>query len=119
MQLAPAYRDALADKSVFDVVRDHLGYRLELQRATFPRKCAAGETLPLSASVVNWGFAAPHNARPLQVVLVADGSTAPALVANARLRRRRSPLSDARFGRRGRRHGAPRAGDAVSRRSAS
>lgn len=66
----------------FEYVRDHLGYRLELQSATFPQRVALESasdvtvTIPsFNASVVNFGFAAPINPRPVYLALLTpDGS---------------------------------------------
>eukprot|EP00038_Savillea_parva_P003016 m.120027 g.120027 ORF g.120027 m.120027 type:complete len:703 (+) comp11042_c0_seq1:3-2111(+) len=84
LPISPAY--ASVPHTGYEYVRDHLGYRLELQSATFPRvlplDCrtttaahAASTTTRSSfvfnASVVNWGFAAPINPRPVLLVLLA------------------------------------------------
>jgi hypothetical protein len=57
-------------RTVFEYIRDHLGYRLELQRATFPATAAPGQTLPLRVELTNRGFSAPHNPRPVFMVVV-------------------------------------------------
>lgn len=66
----------------FEYVRDHLGYRLELQSASFPESVALKTssdltvTIPrFTATVVNYGFAAPINPRPVYLALLTpDGS---------------------------------------------
>jgi hypothetical protein len=82
LPISPAY--AAAVHTGFEYVRDHLGFRLELRTATFPSILrvlpsvttlspnAGGPTVPFvfNASVVNWGFAAPINPRPLLLVLL-------------------------------------------------
>eukprot|EP00729_Bicosta_minor_P021654 gene21654-8585_t len=49
---------ALPFFSIFDYIRDHLGYRLEVAAFIF------------AAELVNYGFAAPVNPRPVQLVLL-------------------------------------------------
>jgi len=56
--------------STFDYIRDHLGYRLEVAAASFPREVAAAGPLTFAADIVNYGFAAPVNPRPVQLVLL-------------------------------------------------
>ena len=66
----------------FEYVRDHLGYRLELQSASFPGSVTLEApsdltvTIPhFTAAVVNYGFAAPINPRPVYLALLTpDGS---------------------------------------------
>lgn len=61
----------------FEYVRDHLGYRLELCTASFASDLwfgsieAASVAPPnFNATVVNWGFSAPINPRPVYLVLL-------------------------------------------------
>lgn len=72
LPVSPAY--AAVNHTGYEYIRDHLGYRLELQQAQWPgtvRAAAAGELeLEFSATLVNWGFAAPINPRPVQAVLL-------------------------------------------------
>ena len=68
--------------SGFEYVRDHLGYRLELQSATFPKSLSLESSSDLTvtiksfkAALVNYGFAAPINPRPVYLALLTpDGS---------------------------------------------
>lgn len=61
-------------RNVFEYIRDHLGYRLELQTAAFPRRIRAGQPLKIGASLINRGFATLYNPRPALFVLIApDG----------------------------------------------
>jgi hypothetical protein len=53
----------------FEEIQKRLGYRLVLQEATFPSGARPGELIPLSWKLVNEGFAAPLNPRPLFLVL--------------------------------------------------
>ena len=57
-------------RSVFDYVRDHLGYRLELQSLQMPATLKAGEELPLKLTLINRGFATvfgEHQVRPVLI----------------------------------------------------
>jgi hypothetical protein len=55
-------------RSAFDYIRDHLGYRLELQNLEIKKK--SKHTLDLSLSLVNRGFARIYNEHPIYFVLV-------------------------------------------------
>lgn len=44
-------------RSMFDYIRDHLGYRLELQKLTYPKVWHRGMDEQLSLSLINRGFA--------------------------------------------------------------
>ena len=76
----------------FDYIRDHLGYRLSLESASFPVSVVrtpdsdsdlqfkgvsesqsdtkGGMQLEFRATLVNWGFAAPLNPRPVRLALI-------------------------------------------------
>jgi hypothetical protein len=60
----------LASRSIFEYVRDHLGYRLELTKGIFPENAASGKNFKAAFSLVNRGFAAPINPRPVYLVLI-------------------------------------------------
>jgi len=53
----------------FEEIQKRLGYRLVLQEARFPSAVRPGERLTVELRLVNEGFAAPVNPRPLYVVL--------------------------------------------------
>ena len=76
LPVSPYY--AAQSHSGYEYIRDHLGYRLELQHAIWPNKISlfqgTGE-LDFSATLVNWGFAAPINPRPVQVVILSKDRT--------------------------------------------
>lgn len=57
-------------RSIFEYVRDHLGYRLELRNADFPATTTSGKAFSASIKLVNRGFAAPVNPRPVYMVLI-------------------------------------------------
>jgi hypothetical protein len=56
--------------SVFDYIRDHLGYRLEVLAATFAKTVPESGAFTFAADIVNYGFSAPVNPRPVQLVLL-------------------------------------------------
>jgi hypothetical protein len=62
------------ERCQFDYIRDHLGYRLELQEATFPKSVRRGESLECRLSLINRGFSAMHNPRPVYLVMVDDAA---------------------------------------------
>lgn len=57
-----------------DTIRRSLGYRLVLKEATFPASVRAGGFLQVNLRLVNQGFAAMYNPRPVYLVLL-NGST--------------------------------------------
>lgn len=57
-------------RTQFEYIRDHLGYRIELRSATFPRSVRAGHDATARARLVNRGFSVPHNPRPVLAVLI-------------------------------------------------
>lgn len=59
-------------RSVFEYIRDHLGYRLELQSASYPKAIRRGGSFGVKMNLVNRGFAAPVNPRPVYLVLVGE-----------------------------------------------
>ena len=54
----------------YDYIRDHLGYRFEVLAAAFPRSHPRVQSFPLSVRLVNRGFSALHNPRPVYFVFV-------------------------------------------------
>ena len=70
MPLPPAYAAALPNRSVFEYIRDLLGYRVQLNSADFPAAVALGDELTVSARVTNFGFAAPVSPRLVYIVLI-------------------------------------------------
>ena len=55
------------DRTAYDYIRDHLGYRLELQSTQFNISAA---NVNFSTDIINRGFAAPQNKRTLYFVLM-------------------------------------------------
>lgn len=63
-------------RTQFEYIRDHLGYRIELQKARYPERAAPGGVVPVDIELINRGFSTLHNPRPVYVVLIAaDGSS--------------------------------------------
>lgn len=61
---------SLTERNVFDYVRDHLGYRLELQSLQMPATLKAGEENPMVLTLINRGFATvfgEHTVRPVLI----------------------------------------------------
>ncbi len=59
-------------RTQFEYIRDHLGYRLELQRAKFPESVKAEGVLTVKVELINRGFGVIHNPRPVNFVLIGD-----------------------------------------------
>jgi len=57
------------DRTPFEYIRDHLGYRLELQECSWPAKMISGDALAIRAKLINRGFSTIHNPRPVIFVL--------------------------------------------------
>ena len=59
-----------AERNIFDYIRDHLGYRLELQQLAIEGKPAAGKEIALDLSLINRGFSTLFNEHPVYFVLI-------------------------------------------------
>jgi hypothetical protein len=57
-------------RTQFEYLRDHLGYRLELQQARFPGEARAGGGFRVEVELMNRGFSVMHNPRPVYLVLI-------------------------------------------------
>eukprot|EP01050_Picozoa_sp_SAG11_P019979 SAG11_NODE_3276_length_2559_cov_1.853252_2_plen_209_part_00 len=71
LPISPAY--AASPHSGYEYLRDHLGYRLELETAFWPTLLSLGPVptpFTFSATLRNWGFAAPVNPRPVYLVMM-------------------------------------------------
>ncbi len=55
------------DRTAYEYIRDHLGYRIELQESTFEK---SEESLVVETKLINRGFAAPQNPRRAYYVLL-------------------------------------------------
>jgi hypothetical protein len=58
------------NRTQFEYIRDHFGYRFELQRAMFTDKVVQGEEFTVDIELINRGFAAAINPRPVYIVLI-------------------------------------------------
>jgi Domain of unknown function (DUF4832)/Domain of unknown function (DUF4874) len=71
----PDVINAWRDNGYLDEVQRRLGYRLTLNSIEYPESASQGETLAISLSLSNTGFAAPYNPRRVELTLIAqDGS---------------------------------------------
>jgi hypothetical protein len=59
-----------AERNVFDYIRDHLGYRSELQTLETAAKWKKGEPNRIDISLINRGFSTLYNEHPVYIVLV-------------------------------------------------
>jgi Domain of unknown function (DUF4874)/Domain of unknown function (DUF4832) len=64
-----AFEDTIP-RTQFEYITDHLGYRIELQQAKFPKELAKDETLHIELELINRGFATLMNPRPIYFVLI-------------------------------------------------
>ena len=56
------------NRYIFEYIRDHLGYRLELKKCTYPASVTDG-FFELEVELVNRGFDAPSNPREIKLVM--------------------------------------------------
>jgi hypothetical protein len=56
-------------RSYYEFIRDHLGYRLELLEAEISDEIAPGKEISATIKLINRGFSAPVNPRPVKLVL--------------------------------------------------
>ncbi len=64
------YAGSPVERTEFEYIRDHLGYRIELQSAKFPKNVSKDETLSVKVELINRGFATLINPRPVYLVLI-------------------------------------------------
>jgi hypothetical protein len=60
------------ERTEFDYLRDHLGYRLELQEARFTEKVKRDENLRVEIDLINRGFSTLFNPRKAYLVLISE-----------------------------------------------
>ncbi|MDQ1256741.1 MAG: hypothetical protein QG656_1341, partial [Candidatus Hydrogenedentes bacterium] len=60
-------------RTPFEYIRDHLGYRIELRWAAFPGGKCPGIPFGVRVTLINRGFAAFPNPRPVYFILIRDG----------------------------------------------
>lgn len=72
------------ERSAFDYIRDHLGYRLELKALASPRKWTVTGSNRVELSLINRGFSTLFNEHPVYLVLIdAGGHVAYATLTDA------------------------------------
>lgn len=59
-----------AKRNAFDYIRDHLGYRLELQELSAPVTLQPKGTNPVELTLINRGFSTLFNEHPVYLVLI-------------------------------------------------
>lgn len=64
-----------AERNVFDYIRDHLGYRIELQSLQMPEKLTIGKENLVNLSLINRGFATVFGEHPVCFVLIDEKGT--------------------------------------------
>jgi hypothetical protein len=64
------HNQTATDRSVFDYIRDHLGYRIELQRVAFPETAKSGESFTFGVQLINRGYATVYGDYDVSLVLV-------------------------------------------------
>lgn len=72
------FQDALDEpvsRTRFEYIRDHLGYRLELQQVTLSKRVARGDKLTVELELINRGFSTVHNPRSVYIVLIGSDGT--------------------------------------------
>lgn len=70
MPLPSAYEASSVNRTVFDYIRDFLGYRLQLNSAYWPGTIILGSELSVAAKITNFGFSSPINPRLIYIVLI-------------------------------------------------
>lgn len=58
------------ERNIFDYIRDHLGYRIELQSLEVNSTWKAGKKQELSISLINRGFSTIYNEHPVYYVIL-------------------------------------------------
>ncbi|WP_345165771.1 DUF4832 domain-containing protein [Nibribacter koreensis] len=57
-------------RSLYEYIRDHLGYRMQLEKASLPAMWRTSTAHQVSFTIKNFGFATPINPRGVYVVLI-------------------------------------------------
>lgn len=65
----PGVIDGFNTNNCFTEIQKKLGYRFELNSATFPQSLTAGSSLPITLKITNQGYAAPYNERKVYLIL--------------------------------------------------
>jgi len=64
------YKGEQIERTEFEYIRDHLGYRIELQNAKFPKIVLNDESFTVKVELINRGFATLINPRHVYFVLI-------------------------------------------------
>ena len=74
LPVSNGYFEGVSGESIartqFEYIRDHLGYRLEMQRASFPEILKPGDILTVQLELVNRGFSTLINPRNAYILLI-------------------------------------------------
>ncbi|MCK5458194.1 MAG: DUF4832 domain-containing protein, partial [Melioribacteraceae bacterium] len=65
-----SYEGKPVERTAFEYIRDHLGYRIELQSAKFSKEVTRNKTLSVEIELINRGFATLINPRPVYFALI-------------------------------------------------
>lgn len=75
-----------AERNAFDYIRDHLGYRIELQELSCPKRWKAGKENPIELTLINRGFSTLFNDHEVHFVLIDEtGKVAKILPTSTRV----------------------------------
>lgn len=58
------------ERNIFDYIRDHLGYRIELQKLSTNKKWKNGVANPVELTLINRGFSTLYNEHPVYFALL-------------------------------------------------
>ncbi len=76
LRFDPAWFGNLPERSWYEYIRDHLGYRIALESAQIPEFISAERNFTAKIVLKNYGFAAPVNQRkPVFALIGLDGSS--------------------------------------------
>ena len=62
------------ERTIFEFIRDYLGYKFEIQRVRLNGNAACGKTVNVAADFVNYGYSAPFNLTSGFAVLDEEGN---------------------------------------------
>lgn len=65
----PGVIDGFTTNNCFTDIQKKLGYRFELNSATFPQSASIGTSFPVTLKITNQGYAAPYNQRTVYLIL--------------------------------------------------
>ena len=71
------------NRSAYEYIRDHLGYRFRLTEASIPKNIYRGDSASLSAHLKNDGFAPLINKRPMYFVVIDESNNVSEILTTA------------------------------------